>query len=281
MINTDLEDSPTEETVKITFSAPKLEDFKEVHHDEIPFRLSFNNKRKIKVIEPGATFEDLKSAAVEAFPEIAKVRFPMDNMIFSYRKSHETKEVAYIENSAMWKSFADPEKGAIREIKKHRLALKVQNKKSRKRPRDPNAADRQQVKKQAVPGQAGVPVPKKKTLRGPKVMKPVALTVAYRKANFRGALQEYFQRTPAGKGAISFETEDRDVADINPQMRRGQQKCYISKCKVTYNGQEYNGMGHAPSKKSSVQFAALDVILKMGLVTPEEHQAAHPQQASS
>jgi len=270
-----------------TWKAAQLTAFKDVHYDQIPYRLSFNNKRKIKVIAPNAGFEDLKAAAVESFPEIAKVRFPMDNMIFQYKKhpgNRDCSEIAYIENAQQWMSFCDPSQGPISAVKTHRVALKVVNKKSRKRPRDPNSGHEPSAKKQALangtPGAAPTrqPVSKPRKQKGPKVNKPVAMTVAYQKANFRGALQEYFQKAPDGKGVTPmFDTQEKDVADINPNTKRGQ-KCYISTCKVMYKVQEFLGMGHAPSKKSSIQFSALDVILKMGLVTPQEHQAAHPAQ---
>merc|ERR1719495_2805734 len=40
---------------------------------------------------------------------------------------------------------------------------------------------------------------------------------------------------------------------------------------------EEEGTGNAANKKKSMQYASLDLILKMGLVTAEQHLKIHPQ----
>jgi len=53
---------------------------------------------------------------------------------------------------------------------------------------------------------------------------------------------------------------------------------FITHCKV--NGLkdkgELVGTGHALKKKMSYQFAALDIIIQLGLVTMEKHLKCHP-----
>merc|ERR1719350_2607726 len=100
-----------------------------------------------------------------------------------------------------------------------------------------------------------------------KELKKIAEMVAYQKANFRGALQEYFQKSPHN-AKITFETKPKD-----PQGSP-HQRVFISKCTIDINGAVTEGIGHAPSKKPSVQFAALDVMFKLNLLTKEEYMAS-------
>lgn len=280
--------------VHIPIRAPRLEDFEKVDHELIPYRFVFNNKRKIKILFKKGdtdgknilksheyTFEYLKEAVQECFPEIKKVKFPVNNMIFQYPNVPEDfkcKDFGYIENQEQWEAFRA---GPIKRIKECRRALKIINKKSRKRQRtvDPGQTVNNPAAKRAKQEN------KAPKLRGNKAQKPVSSSIAYIKANFRGALQEYFQRVPDGKNAnVMFVTQENDMIkppEMAPVKLPGQNqtrktKCYISTCKVTWGQQEWTGMGHAPAKKASVQFAALDVILKMQLVTPDEHRKVHP-----
>lgn len=120
----------------------------------------------------------------------------------------------------------------------------------------------------ATPGAApaaGTPVAqakKKRTKGGPKPLKNVVDMNSYKKANFRGALQEYFQRAPT-EAKISFSTE----AKMAPPNR-----IFISKCTVEIGETVTEGTGHAPSKKPSIQFAALDAMFKLNLLTKVQYE---------
>jgi len=99
--------------------------------------------------------------------------------------------------------------------------------------------------------------PRKKTTPG-----NITSFVQYCRANFRGALQEYFQKCrPNFK--LCFET-----------AKEGKENIYVSTCKVDHA----LGVGRARSKKHATQLAAKDVIIKMGLVSDEESQRLCAQQ---
>jgi len=99
--------------------------------------------------------------------------------------------------------------------------------------------------------------PSKKTTPG-----NITSFVQYCRANFRGALQEYFQKwRPNFK--LCFET-----------AKEGKENIYVSTCKVD----DALGVGRARSKKHATQLAAKDVIIKMGLVSDEECQRLRAQE---
>jgi len=108
--------------------APILDDFKEVHQSLIPWRLSYNGSRKLKTLRMNASFDELKAAAFETFPEgaltasgdSAHCRIPRDEITFAYTLGNE---VAYIENADQWEAFCNH--GPIELVKKHRVALKI------------------------------------------------------------------------------------------------------------------------------------------------------------
>jgi len=94
----------------------------------------------------------------------------------------------------------------------------------------------------------------------------------YLAGNFRGALQEYLSKKyPAAK--VEFETEKQESATNMP--------VFISTCKVLGGENErlkgMVGIGHAASKKSSVQFSALDYMLKLNLLSAKQHTKIHNQ----
>lgn len=252
----------TQPHARPTIVAPQLTDFTAASDwTEIPYRFIFNNKRKLKMIKGGCTFEEVKESVQETFPEIAKVKFPINNLVLQYETDGTLN---FIEDEAEWSEFQSS--GACQSLKENRQPLKIVNKKTRKRARATPAG--------ATPSGPATKRPAIGQGPRPKTMKPVRdikESMAYKKANFRGALQEHFQRCPDGKDVkLVFATTEREKGA--PPHKR----CYISTCKLVYKEQEINGMGHAPAKKASIQFAALDVILKLGLVTAEEHQEIHP-----
>jgi len=75
----------------------------------------------------------------------------------------------------------------------------------------------------------------------------------YCRANFRGALQEYFQKFHPNE-VLRFRS-----------MKLGTESEFISNCKA----HKITGAGRARTKKQAIQLAALDVIVKMGLVPAE------------
>jgi len=102
--------------------------------------------------------------------------------------------------------------------------------------------------------------------RNKKVDKPRILEFkSYQSGNFRGALLEYFQKVgiPARP---SYATSEDTVDDGT--------KIFITTCAA---GDKYeSGIGHASTKKAAIHFASLDFLLKMGLLTMEEHLEKHP-----
>jgi len=75
----------------------------------------------------------------------------------------------------------------------------------------------------------------------------------YCRANFRGALQEYFQKFRPEE-TLRFSS-----------MKLGSESEFISTC----NADKITGAGRARTKKQAIQLAALDVIFKMGLAPAE------------
>jgi len=74
------------------------------------------------------------------------------------------------------------------------------------------------------------------------------------RANFRGALQQYYQKfRPSVK--LCFESTMDDTENV-----------FVSTSKVD----EVVGVGRARTKKQSIQLAALDIIVKSGLASHEE-----------
>merc|ERR1711879_217881 len=89
----------------------------------------------------------------------------------------------------------------------------------------------------------------------------------YKSGNFRGALQEYYE----GQGTLIFdEVEVRE---------KDNERVFLSKCRIEDNesiaGNE--GSGYGKRKKQAMQFSALDLILKLKLVTQEQHREMHPE----
>lgn len=101
---------------------------------------------------------------------------------------------------------------------------------------------------------------------GKKEMK-ITENIRYLKGNFRGALQEYVNHLPQGYNMVlTFRSEPREDGIS-----------YSAICNPFYLwGATFTGSGVGLSKKASIHYAALDVILMMGLVTPEEHLLFHP-----
>lgn len=124
-------------------------------------------------------------------------------------------------------------------------------------------------RKMGETGGAG-PMKKKAKKKGPPAS--MAESQQYLSGNFRGALQEHLDR--GGKTTnLAFTTVEQDSTIP---------KVFVSKCNLkaikegTPLASNEEGTGHAGSKKKAMQFAALDVILKMGLITPEQHGKLHP-----
>jgi len=92
---------------------------------------------------------------------------------------------------------------------------------------------------------------------------PILSSRQYKAGNFKGALQEHFQR----KGVLKFYNVEEQIRDGS---RTGQ---FIAKCRIDNNrdteGKE--GLAYGNSKKEATQFAALDLIMKLKLLTPKEH----------
>jgi len=103
-----------------------------------------------------------------------------------------------------------------------------------------------------------------------KETKPIIENKQYLNGNFRGALQEYLARNNPGV-ALEFKTELKE-----PNSSPG---VFIAMCRVIGGDNEQLksmvGTGHAASKKSAVHFSALEFILKLNLLTPQQHFKIH------
>lgn len=97
----------------------------------------------------------------------------------------------------------------------------------------------------------------------------------YIAGNFRGALQEHFQN----KGELTFDKAEQRVKEDGGTPTG----VFLSKCRIENNddtdGKE--GLGYGSKKKQALQFAALDLIMKLKLVTPKQHLEMHPETLSS
>jgi len=100
--------------------------------------------------------------------------------------------------------------------------------------------------------------------------KPMIENKQYLNGNFRGALQEYLARNNPGV-ALEFKTELQE-----PNLSPG---VFIATCRAIGGDNEQLksmvGTGHAASKKSAVHYSALEFILKLNLLTPQQHFKIH------
>jgi dsRNA-specific ribonuclease len=87
-----------------------------------------------------------------------------------------------------------------------------------------------------------------------KAIPPIIQSEQYRKNNFRGVLQEYCQKLGGADVILNFATISKT------------QKSFTSMCVI--NG--IKGVGKASNKKDAIQLAALDLIVKLGLLSHEE-----------
>lgn len=99
----------------------------------------------------------------------------------------------------------------------------------------------------------------------------ITANLQYKNGNFRGALQEHFKKN----GVLKFDKPEKQEGDGT----EGSSDVFVTKCRIEENedadGKE--GVGHGSNKKNSIQFAALDLIIKLDLVTPEQHFEMHPE----
>jgi len=102
-----------------------------------------------------------------------------------------------------------------------------------------------------------------------KEVKPIVENLQYLNGNFRGALQEYIVKQHPSV-ILEFTTELQ--LNSNPGV-------FIAKCKAVEGENEevkaIVGTGHAGSKKSAIQFSALEFMLKLNLLTEEQHNKVH------
>jgi len=220
-------------------TAPTPEDFKSCPLDEIPYRFVLNNKRKLQFVSKGTTFEEVKKMIEKIFVEVKKSEFGLQFMVLEYVDLKD--RLCFITNQEQWETF---NAGPMKRIKEQRLPLAVIAKRPKKKRKLPLLTEQ----------------PKKKRV---KKKKPYIITESksYKTANFRGVLLEYFQKAPDGKD-VKLDIEVKPKTNDNPN--------YYATVKLTYRGVDYTGKGYAPHKKACVHFAALDIMLQLKLVTPEE-----------
>jgi len=108
--------------------------------------------------------------------------------------------------------------------------------------------------------------PKKKDPVPIKDLPKVTGNKSYLNGNYRGALLEYLQKA----GIVA-----RPIYTMREEETEDKTKVFIATC-IAKEGNFEDGLGHASAKKAAIQFASLDFMLKMGLLTMEEHLAVHP-----
>lgn len=218
---------------------PTPEDFKTCPLDEIPYRFVLNNKRKLQFVSKGTKFEEVKKMIEKVFVEVKKSEFGLEFMVLEYMDLKDS--LCFITNQEEWEQF---NAGPMKRIKVQRLPLAVIAKRPKKKRKAPPVLEQ----------------PKKKRVKKRKPFK-ITESLSYKTGNFRGVLCEYFQKTPDGKD-VKLQIETNPKQKDNPN--------FYATVKLTYRGVEYTGKGYAPHKKACVHFAALDIMLQLQLVTPEE-----------
>jgi len=105
-----------------------------------------------------------------------------------------------------------------------------------------------------------------------KEKKPIIENEQYLSGNFRGALQEYLARHHPG-GQLEFTTRLQEST---------KSRLFIAICKVVgLSGttdepfKDKEGTGFASSKRGAIQFSALELMMKMNLVTADAHSSIH------
>lgn len=91
-------------------------------------------------------------------------------------------------------------------------------------------------------------------------------SLIFKNGNYRGALESHFEKMSL-KVFMSYNTI------IQKEERDHSQRVYVSKCLTKGLEKEIEGTGIADNQQEAVQFAALDIILQMGLVTTQQAKA--------
>jgi len=98
-------------------------------------------------------------------------------------------------------------------------------------------------------------------------MKPMIENDQYLNGNFRGALQEYLSKKSKGV-TVEYKTEFLLPDDKPPY--------HIARCKaIGEKAESFVGYGHASLKKNAIQFASLDYMLKLNIITIAQHNKVH------
>jgi len=97
----------------------------------------------------------------------------------------------------------------------------------------------------------------------------ILMNQQYKDGNFRGALQEHLKT-----GKLKYDKVEERVRDGEGETTA----VFLSKCRIDGNedAAEMEGLGFGSTKKQAIQFAALDLIIKLKFVTPEQHLEIHP-----
>jgi len=103
-----------------------------------------------------------------------------------------------------------------------------------------------------------------------KVGSSILMNQRYKEGNFRGALQEFFTT-----GKLKYDKVEERVRDGEGAATA----VFLSKCRIegSEDAEGIEGLGFGSNKKQAVQFAALDLIIKLKLLTPEQHLEVHPE----
>jgi len=103
-----------------------------------------------------------------------------------------------------------------------------------------------------------------------KVGSSILVNQRYKEGNFRGALQEFLTT-----GKLKYDEVEERVRDGEGAATA----VFLSKCRIegSEDAEELEGLGFGSNKKQAVQFAALDLIIKLKLLTPAQHLEVHPE----
>jgi len=110
----------------------------------------------------------------------------------------------------------------------------------------------------------------KKTKASSNASSSILMNQRYKDGNFRGALQEYLKTGVLKYDKVEERERDGDGDDT---------VVFLSKCRIegSEDASDMEGLGYGSNKKQAIQFAALDLMIKLELLTPKQHLEVHPE----
>jgi len=229
-----------------------------------PERRRMRRPRILKVPEPLRAFTENKQFLQRNFrgalqEHLQRVEGRSINIIFNTNKMEYGEKDTLFISHGKWGSTEGEGYGSTRKEAVQQAALDIIQKMGLATEEDVEKYTKQSIATDKAKSKKKGPVPLKDL---PKVTE----NMSYNNGNFRGALLEYLQK--AGIASTPIYTTREETTEDNT-------KVFITTCKDK-EGKFEDGLGHASAKKPSIHFASLDFMLKMGLLTLDEHLEKFP-----